>query len=160
MLYGSTVWSNCASDNIMKLFKLQKRAAWIILEANTRSNSVKLFKELAWLPFYDEVKLNKRILVFKRLQGSYPTYMYNLFKFNADVHTRTGRYNKLNLVCPRFKRETEGGRTFSVSATRLWNQLPITLKKEATTVASFRKAFHRHYIMSGDEVQHFSPNAI
>ena len=160
MLYGSTVWSNCASDNIMKLFKLQKRAAWIILEANTRSNSVKLFKELAWLPFYDEVKLNKSILVFKRLQGSYPTYMYNLFKFNADVHTRTGRYNKLNLVCPRFKRETEGGRTFSVSATRLWNQLPITLKKEATTVASFRKAFHRHYIMSGDEVQHFSPNAI
>ena len=144
MLYGSTVSSNCASDNIMKLFKLQKRAAWIILEANTRSNSVKLFKELAWLPFYDEVKLNKSILVFKRLQGSYPTYMYDLFKFNADVHTRTGRYNKLNLVCPRFKRETEGGRTFSVSATRLWNQLPITLKKEATTVASFRKAFHRH----------------
>ena len=160
MLYGSTVSSNCASDNIMKLFKLQKRAAWIILEANTRSNSVKLFKELAWLPFYDEVKLNKSILVFKRLQGSYPTYMYDLFKFNADVHTRTGRYNKLNLVCPRFKRETEGGRTFSVSATRLWNQLPITLKKEATTVASFRKAFHRHYIVSGDEVQHFSPNAI
>ena len=160
MLYGSTVSSNCANDNIMKLFKLQKRAAWIILEANTRSNSVKLFKELAWLPFYDEVKLNKSILVFKRLQGSYPTYMYDLFKFNADVHTRTGRYNKLNLVCPRFKRETEGGRTFSVSATRLWNQLPITLKKEATTVASFRKAFHRHYIVSGDEVQHFSPNAI
>ena len=160
MLYGSTVSSNCANDNIMKLFKLQKRAAWIILEANTRSNSVKLFKELAWLPFYDEVKLNKSILVFKRLQGSYPTYMYDLFKFNADVHTRTGRYNKLNLVCPRFKREIEGGRTFSVSATRLWNQLPITLKKEATTVASFRKAFHRHYIVSGDEVQHFSPNAI
>ena len=36
----------------MKLFKLQKRAAWIILEANTRSNSVKLFKELALLHFY------------------------------------------------------------------------------------------------------------
>ena len=50
----------------MKLFKLQKRAAWIILEANTRSNSVKLFKELAWLHFYGEVKLNKSILELRR----------------------------------------------------------------------------------------------
>ena len=48
----------------MRVFKLQKRAARVILEADTRSNSVKLFKKLAWLPFYDEVKLNKSILVF------------------------------------------------------------------------------------------------
>ena len=41
-----------------------------MLEAVTRSNSVKLFKKLAWLPFYDEVKLIEITLVFKRLQGS------------------------------------------------------------------------------------------
>ena len=56
--------------------------------------------------------------------------MYDLLKFNADLHTRAGRYIKLNLACPRFNRETEGGKTFSVSATRLWNQLPINLKKK------------------------------
>ena len=54
--------------------------------------------------------------------------MYDVLKFNADLHTRTGRYSKLNLACPRFNRETEGGRTFSVSATRLWNQLLTNLK--------------------------------
>ena len=46
MLYESTVWSNCSSDNIMRVFKLQKRASRVILEADTRSNSVKLFKKL------------------------------------------------------------------------------------------------------------------
>ena len=71
-----------------------------MLEAVTRSNSVKLFKKLAWLPFYDEVKLIEITLVFKLLQGSCPAYMYDLLKFNADLHTRTGRYNKLNLACP------------------------------------------------------------
>ena len=71
--------------------------------------------------------------------------MYDLLKFNADLHTRTGRYSKLNPTCPLFNRETEGGRTFSVSATRLWNQLPINLKKELTTIASLRKAFHKHF---------------
>ena len=36
--------------------------------------------------------------------------MYDPLKLNADLHTRTGRYSKLNLACPRFNRETEGGR--------------------------------------------------
>ena len=51
----------------MRIFMLQKRAAWVILEADTRSNSVKLFKKLAWLRLHDEIKLNKSTLVFRRL---------------------------------------------------------------------------------------------
>ena len=102
---------------------------------------MKLLKKLEWLPFYDKVKLNKSVLVLKRLLGSCPAYMYDILKLNPDLHSRTGRYSKLNFAYPRFNRETEGGRTFSVSATRLWNQLPTNLKKEVTTVASFRKAF-------------------
>ena len=88
-------------------------------------------------------------------QGSCPAYMYNLIIFDADLHTRTGRYSKLNLAC-----ETEGGMTFHVFVTRLWNQLLINLKKEATTVASFREAFHRHFLTSYDGVEHFNPNAM
>ena len=64
MLYGSTAWSICPSDNIMRVFKLQKLAAQVISEADTRSNGMKLFKKLEWLPFYDEVNLNKSVLVF------------------------------------------------------------------------------------------------
>ena len=40
MLYGSTIWSNCSADNLTRLLKLQKRAARVILGADTRSNSV------------------------------------------------------------------------------------------------------------------------
>ena len=54
MLYGSTIWSNCSADNLTRILKLQKRAAQVILGADTRSNSVNLFKKLGWLPFYDE----------------------------------------------------------------------------------------------------------
>ena len=131
--WGSSSFKNALPELCWKLS--QGRKAW---------------KKLAWLPFYDEVKLIESTLVFKRLQGSCPAYMYDLLKFNADLHTRTGRYNKLNLACPRFNRKTEGGRSFSVFATRLWNQLPINLKKKATTVAFFRKNFHRHFLSSCD----------
>ena len=63
MLYGSTIWSNCSADNLTRILKLQKRAARVILGADTRSNSVNLFNKLGWLPFYDEAKVNKCSLV-------------------------------------------------------------------------------------------------
>ena len=89
MFHGSTVWSNCSSDNIMRVFKLQKRAARVFLEADTRSNNVKHFKKLEWPPFNDQVNWNKCVLVFKYLLGSCPSYMYDILKFNADLHSRT-----------------------------------------------------------------------
>ena len=132
MLYGSTIWSNCSADNLTRILKLQKRAARVILGADTRSNSVNLFNKLGWLPFYDEAKVNKCSLVLKRLQGNCPSYMYmyDLLKCNADLHTRRGRYSALDLVCPRYNRESEGGRTFSVSATRLLILCPLTVREE------------------------------
>jgi len=138
-MYGSSIWSNCSADNLTRILKLQKRAARVILGADTRSNSVNLFNKLSWLPFYDEVKVIKCSLVLKRLQENYPSYMYDLLKCNADSHTRSGRCSALNLVCPRYNCESDGGRTFSVSATRLWNSLPNHLKKK-TCITSFRKA--------------------
>ena len=178
MLYGSTIWSNCSAGNLtrilkLKLFpralfpgwksalgtivlKLQKRAARVSLGADTRSNSVNLFNKLGWLPFYVEAKVNKCSLVLTCLQGNCPSYVYDLLKCNADLHTRSGRYRALNLVCLSYNREqSEGGRTFSVSATRLWNSLPIDLKK-GTCVTSFRKAIYSHFLTRYNDVDHFS----
>ena len=51
MLYASTAWTSCSVENIQKVFRLQKRAARVILGADTIANSVKLFKELGWKSF-------------------------------------------------------------------------------------------------------------
>ena len=76
------------------------------------------------------------------------------------THELVVMVNKISPALVSIAKPREGGRTSSVSATRLWNQIPIKLKKWATTVASFRKAFHRHLLTSYDEVEHFSPNVI
>ena len=51
MMYGSSVWVSTSVDNLNKLFRLQTRAARVILNADTRANSVDLFRELNWLSF-------------------------------------------------------------------------------------------------------------
>lgn len=48
MLYGSTAWSSCSIQNLQKVFRLQKRAARVILDANLRANMVEVFKKLNW----------------------------------------------------------------------------------------------------------------
>ena len=126
-----------------------------------RAKSFPCFENFRFPYFYDEIKLNKRNLVFKRLQWSCPAYMCDLIKFNADLHTRTGRYSKLNLAYLGFNRKAEGGKTLSVSASRFWNQLPINLKKEATVVLCLsERPFTDIFSTSYNEVEHFSPNAI
>lgn len=56
-------------------FRLQKRAARVIVNADTRANSVGLFRELYWLTFFHEAKINKCALIHKRLNGDCPQYM-------------------------------------------------------------------------------------
>ena len=52
-MYCNVVWSICSND-ILKLFKLQKRPARIILNAEPRHPSIDAFSKLNWLPFYVE----------------------------------------------------------------------------------------------------------
>ena len=57
MMYGSSVWVSTSVDNLNKVFRPQKRAARVILNADTRANSVDLFRELNWLPFFMKLRL-------------------------------------------------------------------------------------------------------
>ena len=77
---GSCVWVSTSVDNLNTVFRLQKCAPRVILNADTRANSVDLFRELNWLPFFYEAKINQCALVYKRLNGVCPDYMPELLK--------------------------------------------------------------------------------
>ena len=57
MMYGSSVWVSTSVHNLNKVFRLQRRATLVILNADTRANSVDLFRELNWLPFFMKLRL-------------------------------------------------------------------------------------------------------
>ena len=85
IMYGSSVWVSTSVDNLNKVFRLQKRAARVILNADTRANRIDLFRQLHWLPFFHEAKINQCALVYKRLNGVCPNYMLELLKRNIDI---------------------------------------------------------------------------
>ena len=57
--YVSVVWTSCDKHTLIRVLKLQKRAAIVILDTNRQANSVKLFNELNWIPFSEQAKLTK-----------------------------------------------------------------------------------------------------
>ena len=147
MMYGSSVWVSTSVDNLNKVFRLQKRAARVFLNADTRANSVDLFKELSWLPFFHEAKINKCALVHKRLSGVCPDYISELLKQNIDIRSseRRSRYGSLNLICPKHKgKESEGARTFQVLATRFWNSLPNEIKNSSSSEI-LKKSLYKYF---------------
>ena len=64
LLYGSTIWTSCKEENLLKLLRLQKRAARFILDAERTASSVSLFNTLKWVPSYAESYVNQCTLFY------------------------------------------------------------------------------------------------
>lgn len=138
MLYGSPVWSSCSSKALDRVFRLQKRAARIILGVDRITRTVTMFNELKWVPFYTEAYVIRCGIAYKRLYGNIPDYLKETLKTNSDVHTRVTRYSKINFICPHYNKITNGGRTFAIRTIKDWNNLGSDLKK-IETIKKFKK---------------------
>ena len=117
--------------------------------------SVELFNKLHWLPFYEECKISKCSLIYKRIHGSLPTYLSEQIIVNNQVHSRNTRYSNSNLVCPRYNRETEGGRTFTVTSAKLWNSLSLELRSK-DSLQCFRKHMWTNIFDDQQSLHHFN----
>ena len=82
-----------------------------------------MFNELNWIPFFIEAYISRCSIAFKRREGRTPDYINSILKRNSEIHNRSTRFANLNFHCPVFKKNTEGGWTFSVRTIRNWNEL-------------------------------------
>ena len=92
------VWTSCDKHTLIRVLKLQKRAARVILDADRQANSVKLFNKLNWKPFSEQAKLTKCCIIYKLLQGHVPTYLKSLLKLTSETHSRQTRYANFNIL--------------------------------------------------------------
>ena len=113
-----------------------------------------MYGNTAWIPFFEQVKLTKCCIIYKRLQGHVPTYLKSLLKLTSDTHSRQTRYANFNIARPVIKRKTEGGRTFTVTACQAWNSLPLLMRKIAS-LNSFRNSLWKKIFEEQQHLNHF-----
>ena len=78
------------------------------------------------------------LLVYKALHGLAPSYISDLLNFKT--YSRSLRSScKEYLVVPRSRLKTYGDRAFSIAGPKLWNDLPLEIRKCAS-VATFKQS--------------------
>ena len=147
MLYGSCAWCTASKENVNRVSKLQKRAARVNLDADLGERSELLFRRLDWLPLKKELTLKRSNLIFRRIKDEdiCPSHITELPTRNSDRHTRTSRYRKYNLLCPSSNRETAGGRTFQANGAKLWNSIPLGIRKK-DALSSFKSSVKKKFL--------------
>ena len=126
--YCCVVWGNTSKTNIDRVYKMQKRALRVLLNADFDTPSNDLFKAADVLSVKQRIFYFTCILVFKYFENSVPTYIADMFMPLMNVHdypTRAAISRKLLL--PQFRTES-GQRTFVMRASRIWNSLPENLR--------------------------------
>ena len=53
-------------------------------------------------------------------------------------------YGRFNLLCPFYNRETEGGCTYKVGGAKLWNRIPLNMRKK-DTAGAFKNALKNFF---------------
>ena len=101
---------------------------------------------------YNVIKL---CLVFKCLNGQCSEYLSSTLTRVSDISMRQSRHGSLTLRCPKYSRETEGGRTFAVAAVKEWNKLPIKIRS-SQNVKIFKKNYVNYLKESYIGLDHFS----
>ena len=150
MIYGSSVWVSTSVDNVNKVFRLQKRTERVILNADTRANSVDPFGELNWLPFFHD-KINQCALVYKRLNRVCPDYMLELLKRNIDIRSteRQSRYGSLNLIFQRIKENQK--------VLGLFKYQPLGFGiKRSSSLEILKNCLYKYFLKSHKDVYQFT----
>ena len=132
--YGSNTWGTTSCANIERLSKLQKRAARIILKADFFTPSKFMFETLGWLSVPKRLLYNKAILTYKALNNMTPAHITNLLTPISKTQSLSLRSSENGALCIPRSRSALYDRSFSHSASKLWNSLPQNIRK----VNSFR----------------------
>ena len=114
-----------SATNSEKLESLKQRAGKIV----TQSKHINLLEELGWTSLSNRRNYHQCISVYRCLH--YPEPQILCDKVVLCNHTYNRRRNNMNIILPKMRTEI-GKKTFSYSASKLFNILPAEIKNSET----------------------------
>ena len=158
--YCNSLFIGLPNVILKKVQSVLNRAVRLIFNLPPRVPTTSSLIELHWLPFKARIEFKICLITFKALKFNQPSYIGELLSFSSHESTLGLRsaYDPYRLHEPRAIGERGfANRSFSYTAPRLYNKLPIVIKLiySLNTFKSHLKAFlfSRAYDQSGLTVQ-------
>ena len=117
--------------------------AKLVLKCNKSDSATRCLRDLHWLLIRVRNIFKMLTLTYKCLHVEAPDYLKDLLVLHPN--TRQLRSSKMSyrLIVPFTTRQTFAARSFNVAGSRLWNNLPNSLK-DSTSVEQFKKGLKTH----------------
>jgi hypothetical protein len=132
--YGIIFWGNSPYNN--NIFKLQKRAIRIIMNAGSRVPCRELFKKLNILPLHSQYILSLSLFVVKNAEE---------FTSHSEVHS-INTHHRSDLYQPSIKL-TKYQKVVYYSGIKIFNHLPQNIENFSWNVKKFKLALKRFLLM-------------
>ena len=142
MDYGNALLAGLPFEHLKNLQRIQNIAARIITFTPRRDHITPILKQLHWLPIKRRIEFKILLHIFRCISGTAPLYLADMLKRQCSTG-RTHSSQQHLLAVPRTKLVSFGDRSFNVVGPRLWNALPIAIKR-IVTVPLFIKALKTH----------------
>ena len=140
---GVSLYRNMAYDSHVD--DLCKKLSKQIKPLSTKKTKNADRKTLSITLYFTKQSLIKRLtLSYNQLDNNFSTPICIdslLLIRNSDIHQRDTRYSDLNLLCPKYTKKTEGGRT-TVRTIAEWNAFDQSIRKKLS-IASFKRALYK-----------------
>ena len=139
--YCNSLFYGLKKSVIERLQKVQNAAARVVLKLRKRDPIRQEMSNLHWLRITERILFKVIVMTFKCINNMGPVELSSLITFHS-VENCTLRYMFLESV--------HGRRSFRYAAPRLWNALPITIRK-LTVLSNFKsKVKHLLFNKSGE----------
>ena len=134
--YCCSVWGSCAEFRLVKLQKLQNRAARIITNSSYDAPAEALITELKWPTVRDMIRSETATTVYKSVNSLAPDYLSHLFVRNSERNCINLRNAETDLLVP-FMKTSNGQKAFAFRGAKIWNDLSREAK-QAPSLSSFK----------------------
>lgn len=138
---GNSLLLGLPHEQIHRLQLIQNSAARIVTHSHKHCHIHPVLKNLHWLPVKYRIMYKILLIVYKSLKGHGPMYISDLL--HIYVPSRNLRSSSQFLLSEIKSKHSWGDRSFIVSAPRLWNQLPLKIRK-TSTLSNFKKSIKSH----------------
>ena len=147
MEYGDVIWHipDIRNHTLEILDKVHYNAARLVTGAPARTRSIDLFKEIGWETLADRRTQHRASLMHNIMNARAPSYLLDLIPDTVGARNQY-RYqlrNRGDLEVPLARISTYSNSFFPAS-TRLWNQLPVTIKNSPSHL-SFKHNYLKQF---------------
>ena len=144
--YCNGLLSTIPSNQLIRVQRLQNWAARLIFQVSRDYPSQPLLKSLHWLPLKQRIIFKLLVFVYRSLNNQAPEYLSNCLNLYTPTRALRSASDPLRLTYS-ITRTLAGDRTFTVSASKYWNDLPLTIRQSSST-SIFRRALKTHLFRS------------